>query len=88
MVKHDRLSLYELHLNLLIGLRRHGAVFTYDYSVTCSKEPKLTIALLYGVLKKIRTNTASHGTQFVIVLGKSCTVRETHGLVSNLLADN
>ena len=69
MVKHDRLSLYELHLNLLIGLRRHGAVLTYDYSVTCSKEPKLTIALLYGVLKKIRTNTASHGTQFVIALG-------------------
>ena len=33
------------------------------------KNPKLTIALLYVVLKKIRTNTASHGTQFVIALG-------------------
>ena len=25
MVKHDRLSLYELHVNLLIGLSRHEA---------------------------------------------------------------
>ena len=28
MVKHDRLSLYELHVNLLIGLSRHEAVST------------------------------------------------------------
>ena len=33
------------------------------------KNPKLTSALLCDVLKKVRTNTASHATQFVIALG-------------------
>ena len=29
-----------------------------------NRDPNLIIVLLYMVLKKIRTNTASHGTQF------------------------
>ena len=33
------------------------------------KKPNLMIVLLYIVLKKIRTNTASFGTQFDIALG-------------------
>ena len=33
------------------------------------KKPNSTIVLLYIVLKKIRTNTASYGTQFDIALG-------------------
>ena len=38
-----------------------------DYS-GYHKKTNLIIVLLYIVLKKIRTNTASHGTQFDIAL--------------------
>ena len=40
-----------------------------DYSgVSQKKKTNLIIVLLHIVLKKIRTNTASHGTQFEIAL--------------------
>ena len=39
-----------------------------DYSGYHKKKTNLMIVLLYIVLKTIRTNTASHGTQFDIAL--------------------
>ena len=39
-----------------------------DYSGVSQKKTNLIIVLLYIVLKKIRTNTASHGTQFDIAI--------------------
>ena len=40
-----------------------------DYSgISPKKKTNLMIVLLYIVLKKIRTNRASHGTQFDIAL--------------------
>ena len=40
-----------------------------DYSGNHKKKTNLIMVLLYIVLKKIRTNTASHGTQFDSALG-------------------